>query len=216
MKKQICVFKPATEYGNGVTARVRAYIGIGTSLSLTCSCRCVDTRLPGVQIPRCLVWLRRSCSGGEKPIIGVRWNREEVAEPEGQAVPGGTALVKHFSRSTAPFPQVRLILSAIPPGRAARCAQVGHRLPGADAIELLPPPGSHSSFLMPTQVPCARGRGWYFSLMWRHLPFPLAILLSPCSQALRDLSKSEPLDLWFDILPFGFGCSEIWWKQLPE
>lgn len=58
---------------------------------------------------------------GENPIITTGKHREEGAEPEGQAGPGGTSPVKHFSRNTILFPQ-RLILSAITPGRIARCA----------------------------------------------------------------------------------------------
>lgn len=46
-----------------------------------------------------------------------------MAEPEGQADPGGASPVKHFSGNTVLFPQVKLILSAIPPGRVARCAR---------------------------------------------------------------------------------------------
>lgn len=65
----------------------------------------------------------------EEPIITMGQHREEVAEPEGQADPGGASPVKHFSRNSVLFPGLRLILSATPPGRTARCAWWGCSAP---------------------------------------------------------------------------------------
>lgn len=100
--------------------------------------------------------------------------------------------MKHFSRNSALFPQVTLILSAIPPSRAARCAPEGWDL------------SSHSL----NRSYQALVSGWSPSLLsYARASFPvsisghcraichsLAILISPCSQALHGLSKPEPLD----------------------
>lgn len=39
----------------------------------------------------------------ESPVITVGRNREEVAEPEGQADPGGASPVKHFPGTQSCF-----------------------------------------------------------------------------------------------------------------
>lgn len=140
-----------------------------------------------------LVW--EILFGQENPIITIGQSREEVAEPKGQAAPGGTSLVKHFSRSTVPFPQVRLILLAIPPGRAAMHAPVGLQ-PGSAPRGCDPYIHSldrrcyqvlASSFV----IPHVHGQR---HLLFRLLSSSSLSIISPCNWSLQGLSKPEPLD----------------------
>lgn len=138
----------------------------------------METNLPELHFPPCLIWLRRSCLGEKTPSLP-RGETQEVAEPEGQADPAGASLVKLFSRNTVLFPQVTLILSAIPPGRAAR----GARWDLSQAVPLRTGPKhlfpewilSISCFCLipihPFSCLCKFPSG-YFSPGQRHLPFP--------------------------------------------
>lgn len=144
----------------------------------------------------------------ESPVITVGRNREEVAEPEGQADPGGASPVKHFSGNTVLFPQVKLILSAIPPGRAARCARwdssqavpprAGTQTftPWIDPIKILLLPDPHSSFLLPMQV-----SQWVFQPNAEAFAIPLAPL-SPLAARPYMVSQSQNLLILVWCFPF--------------
>lgn len=116
---------------------------------------CGDTAARAAD-PTLLILALEIFSAGENPIFAMWQPREEVAEPEGQAGPGGTSLFQeHIPVPTGdthpcshPSWQGSEVCSwgssqAVPPRAGTQIFT-----PGIDPIKLLLLPDPHSSFLM--------------------------------------------------------------------
>lgn len=198
IKKQICVFKPAVEHRNGVTARARAYIGLGASLGLICSCTCLSTCRPHIAYSGLEDLAREGkthhCRGAKQR----RGGRAQGTDCPGRHIPGKEFFQDHSPISTSethPFGHPswqgsRVCSGGAPARRCPPGLPSAYSLPekmlSSSCFSLLPMP----PFLWPRKFPMPTG---VFQPDAEALADPPAIFVSPCSQALRGLSKPELL-----------------------